>query len=63
MCRLRGKSVVIPTQTIGFYNMKEKNSEVATKAVVIPTQTIGFYNYSVGFSNEAPEKLSYLPKR
>ena len=35
--------VVIPIQTIGFYNSTEHKS-VSKSVVVIPIQTIGFYN-------------------
>ena len=35
--------VVIPTQTVGFYN-KQYLTELAKQGVVIPTQTVGFYN-------------------
>ena len=36
-------AVVIPTQTIGFYNSKKAQDNLLF-GVVIPTQTIGFYN-------------------
>ena len=35
--------VDIPTQTIGFYNIRLDTGQINNK-VVIPTQTIGFYN-------------------
>ena len=41
--------VVIPIQTIGFYNIIITKSEPNVHQVVIPIQTIGFYNlYQAG---------------
>ena len=54
--------VVIPIQTIGFYNMVLR--AMATKfLVVIPIQTIGFYNASSLPASLVLLKLSYLSKR
>ena len=53
--------VVMPVQTIGFYNRLHDGEPIHVK-VVIPIQTIGFYNLnSFGFGYS--KKLSYLSKR
>ena len=54
--------VVIPIQTISFYNALEKVG-IEYEAVVIPIQTISFYNTATVTVISFIGKLSYLSKR
>ena len=54
--------VVIPIQTIGFYNPMYRGI-IRKINVVIPIQTIGFYNEKTLINSEKENGLSYLSKR
>ena len=54
--------VVIPIQTISFYNSKTFK-RMKLSDVVIPIQTISFYNSKTAEALKSQKMLSYLSKR
>ena len=55
--------VVIPIQTISFYNIYYILALEKNQKVVMPIQTISFYNLMVGYRTWNCDLLSYLSKR